>query len=253
VLLGTVPCWGGTCQVPINPAYHQPESFSATQELCASDGPSNPGTGSVLPYSALPAPQVGPVQDGDTAVAITQFVAASEIRVFVNHVKTGNGSGPLVQLTGAVPHGATIDVWQIVGACSGATVQEVLSLCVAPPLGGDPSALDLFPVGTHEYDDGQVAFDGFNYHIRGSIYYPAEDDGVDEAFNKRLAKLGRVPLVVCVHGAHSAATPSYHGYDYFQTQLARMGFIAVSVDERETDSQADPGCATTIPQPPSTR
>jgi hypothetical protein len=48
-----------------------------------------------------------------------------------------------------------------------------------------------------------------------------------------------VPLVVCVHGAHSDTDPSYHGYDYFQAQLARMGFIAVSVDERESDKSAD--------------
>jgi hypothetical protein len=46
-------------------------------------------------------------------------------------------------------------------------------------------------------------------------------------------------VVVCVHGAHSPNVPSYHGYDYFQTQLARMGFVAVSVDERETDIHAD--------------
>jgi dienelactone hydrolase len=118
-------------------------------------------------------------------------------------------------------------------------VQEVKSACVAPPISGDPSAVDLFPVGTHEYDGGMVTIDGFTYHVRGSIYYPAEDDGVDKPFYGRLARLGRVPLVVCVHGAHSASSPSYLGYDYFQAQLARMGFIAVSVDERETDQSDD--------------
>lgn len=239
LLVGTFPCWGGKCIVGLNPPFTAGEMFSATQELCRGDGPSNSGTGTVQPCSALPAPQVGPVQAGDTQVVITQFVPGSEIKVFVNNVKTGDGSGPVVVLTAPIPHRATIDVWQILGTCAGATVQQVSALCVAPPVAGDPSALDLFPVGTHEYDDGQVTFDTFTYHIRGSIYYPAEDDGADQPFNKRLAQLGRVPLVVCVHGAHSSATPSYHGYDYFQYELARLGFVAVSVDERETDQGSD--------------
>ncbi len=239
LLVGTFPCWGGKCRVSLNPPFQTGETFSATQELCPSGPRSQPGNGTVLPCSAMPAPQIGPVQDGDTQIVITQFVSGSEIKVFVNNVKTGDGSGPIVALTSPVPHGATIDVWQILGTCKGSTVQQVTSQCVTPPIGGDPSALDLFPVGTHEYDDGQVTFDGFTYHVRGSIYYPAQDDGVDQPFNQRLAKLGRVPLVVCVHGAHSSDSPSYHGYDYFQYELARMGFIAVSVDERETDIGAD--------------
>jgi hypothetical protein len=211
--------------------------FSATQELCPGDGPSPPGSGTVQPCSALPAPQIGPVQDGDTQISITQFVAGSEIKVFVNNVKVGDGSGPVVALTSPVPHGATIDVWQILGSCAGNTVQQVTAQCVAPPIAGDPSAMDLFPVGMHEYADGQVSFDGFSCRVRGSIYYPAEDDGTDQPFNKRLAALGRVPLAVCVHGAHDPTVPSYRGYDYFQAALAQEGFIAVSVDENENEPE----------------
>lgn len=239
VLVGTFACWGGRFKLTLSPPFSTGETFSATQQLCPSGPISTTGTGTVQPCSALPAPQIGPVQDGDTQIVVTQFVSGSEIKVFVNNVKTGDGSGPVVALTSPIPHGATVDVWQILGTCSGSTVQQVTSMCVNPPIGGDPSALDLFPVGTHEYDNGQVTIDTFTYHVRGSIYYPAQDDGVDQPFNKRLAQLGRVPLVVCVHGAHSPETPSYHGYDYFQYELARMGFIAVSVDERETDLGAD--------------
>ena len=72
----------------------------------------------------------------------------------------------------------------------------------------------------------------------GTIFYPA-DDGADSPFNKRLAALGRVPLVVLVHGRHGGAADSYLGYEYFQIQLARMGFVAVSVDESETDLGPD--------------
>ncbi len=238
IVNATYPCWGGRCKVgvaPVGPA----DSFSATQELCPSDGPSPPGNGTVQPCSALPAPQVGPVQAGDTVIILTTFVLGSEIKVFVNNIKTGDGSGPVVPLTQPVPHGATVDVWQIVGTCSGSTVQQVQAHCIDPPVWGDPSALNLFPVGTTEYNGGQFTFDGFTYDVRGSIYYPADDDGVDQPFNGRLAALGRVPIVVCVHGAHSDTAPSYLGYDYFQYQLARMGFVAISVDERQTDIHND--------------
>lgn len=238
VVTGTYACWGGSSKVGVA-AVAATDTFSATQELCRSDGPSAPGTGNVQPCSALPAPQVGPVQAGDTSIIVTQFVPGSEIKVFVNNIKTGDGSGPVVPLTQAIPHGATVHVWQIVGTCLGSTVQQVSAHCVAPPAWGDPSALNLFPVGTTEYNGGQVTIDGFTYDVRGSIYYPADDDGKDQPFNKRLGALARAPLVVCVHGAHSSNSPSYLGYDYFQYQLARMGFVVVSVDERQTDIDDD--------------
>ena len=233
LVVGTFPCWGSKCNVGLNPPFQTGETFSATQELCPGDGPSKSGTGKVQPCSALPAPEIGPVQDGDTQVVVTQFVAGSEIKVFVNGVKTGDGSGPIVALTAPVPHGATIDIWQILGTCAGSTVQEVAALCVAPPITGDPSALDLFPVGTHEYDGGQVTINNQTLEIRGSIYYPSEDDGIDKPFNKRVSSLGPIPVVVCVHGNHDPSAPSYQGYNYFRQALAQMGFIAVSVDENQ--------------------
>jgi len=238
VLVGTYPCWGGSCKINVS-AVAITDSLSATQELCPSDGPSPAGTSRPQPCSSFPAPQVGPIQAGDALVVVTQFSLGSEIKVFVNGFKTGDGSGPVVPLIVPIPPGATVDVWQIVGNCQGGTVQQIGVPCVAPPAWGDPSYLDLFPVGVHEYDGGQTTIDGFTYDVRGSVYYPADDDGTDQPFNGRLASTGRVPLVVCVHGAHSPDTPSYKGYDYFQYQLARMGFIAVSVDERQNDLQND--------------
>lgn len=93
--------------------------------------------------------------------------------------------------------------------------------CVDPPLGEDPSALDLFPVGFDEYADGPV---------RGSVYYPAQDDGQGQPFHTRLGGTGRVPIAFMAHGNHNPADPSHLGYDYFQNRLAKMGIIAVSVD-----------------------
>lgn len=93
--------------------------------------------------------------------------------------------------------------------------------CANPPVGADPSALNLFPVGVTDFSDGPN---------RGRIYYPAQDDGTDVPFNERLAGQGRVPLVVMAHGNHSPRDPNYLGYEYFQASLAKMGIIAASVD-----------------------
>ena len=235
VQVGTFACWGGRCDVHLAPPFSANEKFEATQELCPGDGPSQPGTGVVQPCSVLPAPQIGPVQDGDTQITLTQFVAGSEIKVYVNNIQVGDGSGPVILISAPIPHGAIIDVWQVLGTCKGNTVQQVTAQCVAPPVAGDPSAMDLFPVGTHDYDGGQVTIQSRTLRVKGSIFYPAEDDGADQPFNRRLAALGRVPLVVCVHGNHDPSVPSFRGYDYFQTALARAGFIAVSVDENETN------------------
>jgi dienelactone hydrolase len=243
ISLGATGCWGGTFTWKgINPPFNTPnvDKFEAAQQLCPGDPWSPPGTGNPLPCSALKSPKFGPIQDGDIFVTFTDFVVGSQIKVFVNGSKEGDGSGPVVGLNHPIPHDATVDAWQSVGTCVGSTVEQVKSMCVAPPVSRDPSALDLFPVGTHEYNGpGTVSFDGFTYHVHGNIFYPAEDDGADKAFNKRLAKLGRVPLIVLVHGRHGGAADSYKGYNYFQTQLAQMGFVAASVDESETDGGSD--------------
>jgi hypothetical protein len=133
ILVGTFACWGGRCNVGLNPPFAAGEVFSATQELCPADGSSPPGSGTVQPCSALPAPQIGPVQDGDTQISVTQFVAGSEIKVFVNNVKVGDGSGPVVTLTSPVPHGATIDVWQILGTAPEAPCSKSRRNAWRPP------------------------------------------------------------------------------------------------------------------------
>lgn len=92
-----------------------------------------------------------------------------------------------------------------------------------PPIAGNPAGLNLFPVGYTEYSDGR--------RVRGTVYYPAEDDGKNQPFNMRLTKAARTPIVFMAHGNHCPASdPSHLGYDYFQTDLAKMGIIAVSVD-----------------------
>lgn len=231
----TFASWGYQHLVGLNPPFSTGETFSATQQLCAGDPPSDEGTTTVLPCSSLPAPGVEPVQAGDTSVMLTSFVSDAQIKVFVNGVKKGDGSGPVVQLTQPVAGGDTLDVLQVLGTCVGHTVQELTVLCVAPPLGFDPSALDLFPVGTTTYDAGPLTVtSGHSQDVAGTIYYPADADGTQTPFNTRLANLGRVPIAVLVHGRHGGTT-SHLGYDYLQQQLARMGIVAVSVDCNASD------------------
>jgi hypothetical protein len=227
---GTWGCWGGALLVGLNPAFSSGESFSATQSMCPGDPPSPPGGGTVQPCSSLPAPKVGPIQAGDTSVTVTQSAPGAVIKVYLNGVQVGAGSAPLVLLTQTVKLGDAVVITQDLPGCQGQTALQITVACVDPPTTSDPSALDLFPVGFMEYADGGT---------KGSVYYPAEDDGKGQPFNERVAKVGRVPIVVMAHGNHSPADPSYLGYDYFQAALAKMGMIAVSVDCNALNGSAD--------------
>jgi hypothetical protein len=148
-------------------------------------------------------------------------VPGAHIRVYRNFSQVGLGSAPVVNLTDVLVAGDIVHVIQSLRGCVSLLALQLTVACVDPPVLGDPTALDLFPVGHTEYADGPV---------KGSVYYPAEDDGADMPFNERLAATARAPIVVLAHGNHSPADPSYLGYDYFQHSLARMGMIAVSVD-----------------------
>lgn len=220
---GTWGCWGGRLQLGLNPPFGAADVFSATQKMCPGDPASPPGTGTVIPCSSLPAPHIGSVQGGDTQIIITGAAPGATIKVWVNGVHVATGSASVVLLGGTtLKLGDIIDVVQELPGCKGKTALEVKVACVDPSITANPAWLNLFPVGHSEYSDGGA--------VKGSVYYPAEDDGENEPFNKRLTKLGRTPIVFMVHGNHSPADPSYLGYDYFQADLAKMGIIAASVD-----------------------
>ena len=238
---GTWRTWGVRHLVGLNPPFTAGETFSVTQTMCPANGPSPPGTGTVQPCSALPAPGVAPVQERDIVITLTSFVSDARIKVFLNGVKVGDSGGPVVVLTQAVQDGDTIDVLQVLGTCLGRTVQELKVHCVDPPTTYDPSALDLYPVGNTDYDGGPTTILGGTFHIKGTVYYPAEDDGANQPFNKRMAKHGPIPIVFMAHGNHDASVPSHLGYDYFQQQLAKMGIIAASVFSNETNSDGGGG------------
>jgi hypothetical protein len=115
---GTWRTWGVRHLVNLNPPFATGETFSVTQTMCPGNGPSPPGNGTVQPCSALPAPGVGPIQEGDTIVTLTSFVSDARIKVLLNGVKVGDGSGPVVVLTQAVNEGDTVDVLQVLGPAS---------------------------------------------------------------------------------------------------------------------------------------
>lgn len=219
--VGTWPCWGYALTVSGLSPFTSSETFSATQTMCPGDPSSPPGAGSVQPCSALPAPQVGPVQAGDDRVTLTQFVPDAIVRVYLNGVQVGASGGPVILLNTRVFRGDIMHVVQDLLGCTSQYALEITVACVDAPTAANPDSLNLFPVGWLEY-----AKNG----IKGNVYYPARDDGEEQPFNNRLATLGRVPIVFMAHGNHSPADPSYLGYDYFQRALAKMGVIAVSVD-----------------------
>ena len=218
---GTWPCWGGSIVINGLAAFTAGESFGATQEMCPGDPASPTVTVTVEPCSSLPAPQIGPVQAGDTKIVVTSCQPDAIVKVWVNGVQAGASGPPIVNLNTTLKKGDTLIVVQDLAGCKGQNALHVVVLCGDPPVVGDPSALDLFPVGWTEYSQGDT---------KGSIYYPADSDGQDQPFHTRLGKLGRVPVVVMAHGNHSVADPSYLGYDYFQRDLTKIGIIAVSVD-----------------------
>jgi len=223
---GTSGCWGGSLLWNLSSPLSAGTTLEATQRLCSGPGPGPSGTTTVQPCSNLPAPSVYPVQIGDTHIVLTAHVWGAIIKVYINNIKVGQGSGSVIQLTQAVKWGDVILVGQELGTCKSNYLALVKPMCVAPPITFDPSFLNLFPVGFMEYNKDDA---------KGSVYYPAEEDGDSKKFNRRLAELKRTPIIVIAHGNHSPADPSYLGYDYFQQQLARMGFIAVSVDCNATN------------------
>jgi hypothetical protein len=219
--MGTSRCWGGSLLWGLAAPLSAGASLEATQKLCPGQPDSPVGGTTVLPCGSLPAPLVYPVQVGATSIMLQTHVWGALVKVYINNVKVGEGTGTIIPLTVAVQWNDTILVGQELGACKSAFLTVLKPMCVAPPLSFNPSSRNLFPVGWKEYNQSGA---------KGNVFYPAEEDGENKKFNKKLAALGRSPIVFMAHGNHDSADPSYKGYNYFQRDLAKMGFIAVSVD-----------------------
>ena len=100
----------------------------------------------------------------------------------------------------------------------------------------DPVQTGDFPVGTHDYDEGnfivnvpaayQEGGDPLNIVRRGRMYYPATIAGSNTPVNTDLANY---PLVIMAHG-RSSNPSSWQGYDYLCRHLASRGYVCVSID-----------------------
>ncbi len=86
--------WGYQHLVSLNPPFATGDVISVTQKLCPGGPSSDPGKTTVLPCSSLPAPEVEPIQAGDTSVTLSSFVSDTQIKVFVNGSRrAGAGHG----------------------------------------------------------------------------------------------------------------------------------------------------------------
>ena len=201
------------------------EELVATQRLC--DGADSPSaTARILPCADLPAPHVAPVQHGDERITVTSSAPDARIRIYrvqgTQAEKIGDGGASVIQLDAPVRHGDQLLIDQSLGACVSQTLRVVDTHCLIERRDGDPASLDLFPVG-------QTTFGAAGGNPNGTVFYPADADGVSAPFNARLAALGPVPLVLIAHGNTMQTGPNHEGYDYFQRQLARMGIISASI------------------------
>ena len=231
--------------VTLDPPGTQSDEFSGHQRLCPGD-PASPKSGvTVSACAALPAPGVAPVKAGDTKLTLTGFVPDAVIKVFVNGTKTGEGSGPVVQLTQPVPGGAIVLVHQSTSSCESPRARQLTTSCLASQQGADPSQTSVSAVGFRSYDAGEFQLtNGGAHRIAGTIYYPAHFDGEGKPFNHAAIGIHAMPIVFMAHGNAAAVLQSHLGYDYFQRQLAGMGIIAVSVDCLGTNGPG--GSATNI-------
>ncbi|MGE3821626.1 MAG: hypothetical protein AB7I30_19620, partial [Isosphaeraceae bacterium] len=253
--LGTYRTWGDSHLVSIHPRGSPSDHFEVRQRMCPGQPASDPGTMTPRPCDELPAPRVGPVQDGDRFVIVTEKEPGSTIQVYKGSRKIGEGGGTIIGLVEPAQHQDVLYVLQSLGDCVSKTVRRVQVRCVAPPVGPDPSARNLYPVGNASYDDpAGVVIDGIPFRVSGTVYYPAQDDGPNQPFHARLAGLGRVPIVFMAHGNHATfrdpnnplnescgnpggfvEIPNHEGYDYLQRALARMGIVAASVHSNQTN------------------
>lgn len=99
------------------------DEFEAQASFRCAGSPLGPTvrSGTVLPCSALPAPEIARPVEGERFVSVTRAVPGARIRVYRGTTEIGDGTAPRVNL--APPNvfaaGETITVVQQVGSCTG--------------------------------------------------------------------------------------------------------------------------------------
>jgi dienelactone hydrolase len=80
---------------------------------------------------------------------------------------------------------------------------------------------DLGTMVASSADEGQPAT--FAVPVQGWLRYPVAAASAE-------ATDGRFPIVLFLHGQHVLDDPSYQGYDYLAQDLARQGYVVMSLD-----------------------
>lgn len=70
-----------------------------------------------------------------------------------------------------------------------------------------------------------AAYDVFLTPVRGWIRFPMAAQNLPGTSQNQ-----RFPVVLLLHGNHTAEDPSYRGYDYLARNLAEHGYVAISID-----------------------
>lgn len=128
--IGGSPTPGGSGQqVFVTPPAVPGDTLFAIQALC-DKSPPGPGT-VVKPCSDLPAAKIKPPSPGDTQVEVTESVPGSEIQIYADGQKVGDGGGSVINLVRPLADGETVVVIQILGTCRSHSAWEVPVKCRA--------------------------------------------------------------------------------------------------------------------------
>jgi len=235
----------------IDPPASPAQSYTVQQSLCTA-GPLSPPV-SPLPCSEFPAAKIAPPQAGDTRVTVTEFVTGSRIHIYADGTEIGDGGGPEIQLNRPLRVGEQVIVVQSLGDCQSRFIYVIDTECHIPKTVSNPSGSGLYAVGQLDYSLPAVTIGVDSVRLWATVRYPAVADGTNAALidgNQRL------PLVVFLHGNHgiwrdqnnidhcgfvsgATETPNHEGYNYILDDLARAGFVAVSINANDLNCLDD--------------
>ncbi len=206
------------------------ENVDVSQALCELVGN---GRGTVQPCSALPAPRIAAPWVGEKVIKVINPVPGSRIRVYAGGNEIGDGGGSEIGLIRPLVDAEEVTVTQSLDACTSRMAWRVrVSRGLDDPTAPGPCANpETFEYG-HQNDPDRRTTDIARYKDTFDTTVSVRPDAVPLHGVARIPRgEGPFPLVLIVHGNHTATSPSYPGYDYLLDSLASHCMIAVSVEE----------------------
>lgn len=239
------------------PAFSATDIVEVRQDFC------EPGSGErfeipvVAECDALPAAQMQPPSVGDTQIILDTSIPGSTIRVFAGpapgeQIGERTGSGNTIALLRPLAAGETVAVAQTVGRCTSQWAHTLTVRCKGIRRHRNPLGVGAYEVGGFDYElpGGPVDLGGgVMSDVRARVRYP-----IDPADPASVVSYGApLPIVLVMHGnlpnhqdaprwPYDCEPPSmippgaiiyddHHlGFTGLLDELARAGFIAVSID-----------------------